>query len=69
MSAEAWDGRAEVALGVFIRRLLADDPPPPGSRLAADLRLWAEQLQSDGQARLAAAGGRRLVAAAGGGEP
>lgn len=60
--AEEWDARFELALGNIIRRLIAHDPPPAGSRVAADAQRWSEALRSDGQARLAAAGLHRLRA-------
>lgn len=59
-SPESWDARAEIAVGLFIRRYLADDAAPAGSRVAPDLEVWAEGLLHDGQARLAAAGARPL---------
>lgn len=60
--AAEWDARFELALGNIIRRLIAHDPPPAGSCLAADAQRWSEALRSDGQARLAAVGLHRLRA-------
>jgi hypothetical protein len=61
-AAERWDARAEVDVAVLIRRYLSDHPPPASSELAADLRLWSQNLTHDGLARLEACGGRRLRA-------
>jgi hypothetical protein len=47
----AWDARLEAHLSAFILQHLATDPPPPGARLAGDVRRWAENLQHDAQAR------------------
>lgn len=55
-----WAARVETGLAVFIRRLLREDPPPCDCAVARDLRDYAELLQADGQARLAAVGARRL---------
>lgn len=55
-----WDARAEVAIAVMIRRYLAENPPPRSSRVAGDLAAWAENLDLDGQARLAARGAAHL---------
>lgn len=62
-AAQVWDGRAEVALGVWIKRYLAEDPPPTDSEIADDLSKWAENLERHGHERLAASGGRHLMAA------
>ena len=58
--AEVWEERAEVAVATFIRRHLAEDPPPYVCAVARDLVCYAEALARDGQARLEEEGARRL---------
>lgn len=60
VDAVEWDARAEVAIAVMIRRYLAENPAPRSSRVADDLAAWAETLDCDGQARLAAQGAAHL---------
>lgn len=55
-----WDARAELEVAVLIKRYLADRPPPPGARVADDLRCWAHRLELDGRARLAELAAPRL---------
>lgn len=55
-----WDGRAEIALGVFIRRYLSENQPPPGSMIGRDLEAWSAGLLHHGQGRLEAAGASHL---------
>jgi len=62
-SAIEWDARAELDVGLMIKRYLAENPPPKQSRVADDLERWAEGLEDDGRARLQAAGRRRLRSA------
>jgi hypothetical protein len=47
-----WEARAEYAVGVLIRRYLADHPPPETSGIAFDLQHWAHALALDGRERL-----------------
>ncbi len=47
-----WESRAEMDLGVLIRRYLCEHPCPGESQVAADLGQWAAALTADGQARL-----------------
>lgn len=52
--ATEWDGQAEIAVGLFIKRHLAAHRPPDGAVCAADLEEWADRLLHSGQRRLAA---------------
>jgi hypothetical protein len=47
-----WDGRFEIALGDYIERFLAANPPPDGSEIADDARTWSRNLLDHGHARL-----------------
>jgi len=58
--AEVWAAQAETDIAVLIQRYLAENPPPGPSRIHEDFRLWATNLQRDGQDRLAALGRRPL---------
>lgn len=55
-----WEARAEHTIGVLIRRYLAQNPPPAGSRVAQDLQTWSHALASDGRARLQELGEEHL---------
>ena len=55
-----WEAQAEYAVGVLIRRYVAENPPPERSQVALDLQEWALALAADGQARLAALGEAHL---------
>jgi hypothetical protein len=56
----SWEAQAEYAVGVLIRRYLAETPAPGRSRVAQDLQRWAHALAADGQARLAELGQSHL---------
>lgn len=60
--AERWDAQAEYDMGVFMRRYLAENPPPDEAACAEDFRRWSEDLRCDGQARLQELGVGRLRA-------
>jgi hypothetical protein len=64
ITAETWDARAELALAAFIRTYLHNEPPPDGSAIADDLRVYAERLEHHGEQQLLAVGARRLKAGA-----
>jgi len=49
-------------LGVTIRQYLATNPAPPGTATDADVRLWGENLEEAGVAKLAALEARHLRA-------
>jgi hypothetical protein len=55
-----WEARAEYAVGVLIRRYLADHPPPGRSGIAFDLQHWAHALAADGRDRLRLMGQEHL---------
>lgn len=61
-AAARWDAQAEVDVAALILGYLAQNPPPGASEAEADFRGWAQDLQRDGQARLAELGQRRLRA-------
>ena len=59
--AATWEARAMLHVGLMIDRYLAEQPPPRGSRVAADLADWAARLRADGHARLNIAAARPLT--------
>lgn len=59
---ELWAAQAQMDISVLIQRYLAENPPPGPSQTHRDFRLWATNLQRDGQDRLAARGHRFLRA-------
>ena len=61
--ARIWDGRLAMFLGVTIRQYLATNPAPPGTATDADVRLWGENLEEAGMAKLASLEARHLRAA------
>ncbi len=44
-----WEGRTQVAVGVFIERYLADHPCPGHSKHYEAWRVWASDLRAHGE--------------------
>jgi hypothetical protein len=59
----AWEGRAQVAMAVFIDRYLSENPCPGFSSHVACYERWSETLRASGEARLEATRERRLRSA------
>jgi hypothetical protein len=49
---EEWDGRAELAIGLFLRSYLDENPAPAGVVLARDMENWSENLIADAAWRI-----------------
>lgn len=49
-----WDARAQIALGTFIRRYVAENPAPDDATLAVACDAWSKRLLTAGQVRLEA---------------
>ena len=62
---DEWDARAQVAVGVMLRRYLQENPPPPDATFPPDIELWASNLLRHGEARLALLGARHLTSVGG----
>lgn len=59
-----WDARCERQIGNMLLSCLDLTPPPVGSKIAADLRRWGENLVVHGERELAKLGVRHLEVAA-----
>ncbi|MCW3020900.1 MAG: hypothetical protein JWR30_222 [Conexibacter sp.] len=55
-----WEAQTEYAIGVLIRRYLAESPAPGRSQIARDFQDWAHALAADGRARLEELGAGHL---------
>jgi hypothetical protein len=51
-TAQVWDARAELDIGLMLRRYVAERPAPEDSRLVDDIEEWASNLAQNGRHHL-----------------
>lgn len=61
MTADEWDARATLDIGMLIERYLSERPPPCETLTSAAWTTWSAQLKERGEDRLATLGSRRLA--------